>query len=139
MKKLFLFALLFAAVAGAAQAQEMPPLQNHLYSCDYTNPSMGELDPGSSNFSFVYLNAVTLKEGIEYYQVPGRTENRKATFAFIADRYRRNIRTGELELWATDWEFTINPNGPQCTARVTEDGGRISFINCSNGSSRICR
>ena len=140
MKKAVLFALMFAAVAGAAHAQAMPPLQNRSYVCTYTNPSMGEASPGISIFSFVYLNTTTLKRGIEYYDhATGYRDNRKATFAKPQDRYRRVIGTGEWELWATDWEFTLDADGIQCTtARVTQNGARISFFNCSDGSLRSC-
>jgi hypothetical protein len=134
MKKVVMFALLFAAVAAmSASAQTPPPLQplaNHLYYCDYTNPSMGESDPGTSSFSFIYTNTTSLKQGIEYYDVPGRTENRKVTFAKPVNHYYQGVVT-----W-TDWEFTINPSGPQCAARVTNGG--ISFTNCTDGSSRSC-
>jgi hypothetical protein len=131
MKKLFLFALLFAAAALSANAQAMAPIPNHSYYCDYTNPSMGEID-GLSSFSFIYSNTATLKQGIEYYQVTGRTENRKVTFAKPAN----HLYQGQV-IW-TDWEFTINPGGPQCNARVTDYGWEINFTNCTDGSSRYC-
>ena len=49
MKRVVLFALLFAAVAATAHAQAMAPLENRNYVCDYTNPTMGEVDYGVSS------------------------------------------------------------------------------------------
>jgi hypothetical protein len=140
MKRIVLFALLFAAVAASAHSQAMAPKESpRYYRCDYTNPTMGEVDNGVSRFSFIYQNLPDLKRGIEYFDATWGQDNRKVTFAKPADRYRFNIHTGEYELWATDWEFTINPSGPQCTrARVTNWGDRISFSNCSDGHSRVC-
>jgi len=133
MKKVVLFALLAAATAAvSASAQTLTPiapLPNHLYYCAYTNPSMGEQN-GTSSFSFIYTNTTTLKRGIEYYQVPGRTENRKVTFAKPMNHSYQGV-----VIW-TDWEFTINPSGPQCDARVSN--WAIDFTNCTDGSSRYC-
>jgi hypothetical protein len=141
MKKFVLFALLFATVAAfspvSAHAQAMPPLQNHIYTCDVTNPTQGDVD-GTVWFSFVYLNQFDFKRGIEYFPATWGRDNRKADFAKPQDRYRINIRTGEYELFATDWEYTLPLAGVQCRARVTEWGGRISFSSCTDGSTRIC-
>lgn len=141
MKKVVLFALLAAATSAlsAAHAQTYPPLQSHSYTCTYTNPTFGEKSPGASVFSFVYLNTATQKSGIEYFDtIHGYQDNRKVTFAKPVDRYRVDPRTGEWVLWATDWEFTINPSGPQCNARVSNGSLTINFTGCTDGSSRYC-
>jgi hypothetical protein len=136
MKKILLFALLLAAASTlTARAQAWPPLQNHTYTCNYTNPTFGEKNYGTSVFSFVYLNLPGQKSGIEYFDtIHGYRDNRKVTFAKPADLYRPS----DSVLWATDWEFTINPSGPQCNARVANGGLTISFTNCSDGSARFC-
>lgn len=142
MKKIVLFTLLLSTVAAAsAHAQAMAPKADRYYSCNYTNPSMGELDPGWSKFRFIYQNTPTLKRGIDIYEVPygAGFDNRKATFAKPLDRYRFNIQTGEYVLWATKWEFTLDANGIQCTnTLVTEWGDHLSFQSCSDGHSRSC-
>ncbi|HEX9941266.1 MAG TPA: hypothetical protein VGG03_04560 [Thermoanaerobaculia bacterium] len=132
MKKVVLFALLFAAVAASAYAVT-PPLENRLYKCDYTNPTMGEVDPGFSRFDFIYLDTPTDKRGIEYFDATWGQDNRKVTFAKPVD--------GNSFLYGpfTTWEFTINPYGPQCKrAAVLFGGHRIDFSDCSDGHSRIC-
>lgn len=138
MKKVVLFALLLAAVAASVHAQAMAPLANRNYVCDYTNPTMGEVDYGISSFRFIYLNTPTDKRGIEDFDATWGKDNRKVTFAKPVDRYKPDIY-GNWVLFATDWEFTVNPSGPQCKfTRVTNWGGRISFQQCSDGHSRIC-
>jgi hypothetical protein len=130
MKKVILFALLSAVTSAlsAAHAQSYPPLQSHSYTCTYSNPTFGESSPGTSIFSFVYLNTSTQMSGIESFDtIHHYQDNRKVTFAKPVDRYR-----------ATDWEFTINPSGPQCNARVSNDGFTITFSGCTDGSSRYC-
>lgn len=141
MKKVLLFALLLAAASTlTAHAQALPPLQNHTYTCNYTNPTFGEKSYGASVFSFVYMNQPGQKSGIEDFDtIHGYRDNRKITFAKPADRYRPTPPpNGDPALWATDWEFTINPSGPQCNARVTNGGLVINFTNCTDGSARYC-
>jgi hypothetical protein len=127
-----MLALLFAVVAASAQAIT-PPLENYLYKCSYTNPTMGEKNPGFSRFVWVYRNQPADKRGIEYFDALWGQDNRKVTFAKPVDK--NSFLYGPF----TVWEFTVNPAGPQCKwAAVLFGGHRIDFSDCSDGHSRIC-
>jgi opacity protein-like surface antigen len=132
MKKMILFALLFATVAASAQAAHVQPLRNVLYQCRYTNPS-GEASPGFSRFDWIYMDSSELKQGIEYFDTTNwGQDNRKMTFAKPVD--------GNSFLYGpyTTWESTIK-YGRQCTNTAVLFGGhRIDFSQCSDGSSRTC-
>jgi hypothetical protein len=97
MKKVVLFALLLAVASTlTVHAQAMPPLQSHTYTCNYTNPTFGELSGGRSTFSFIYLNTASQKSGIEVFDtIHGYQDNRKVTFAKPMDRYRFNIHLND--------------------------------------------
>jgi hypothetical protein len=131
MKKMVLFTLLFAAVAGAAQAAHVQPLRNVTYKCVYTNPTI-EANPGFSQFDWIYMDSSELKQGIEYFDATWGPDNRKMTFAKPVD--------GNSFLYGpfTKWESTIK-YGPQCqNTSVLFGGHRIDFSQCSDGSSRTC-
>jgi len=138
MKKIVLFALLFAVAAVAVQAQTLAPIPNRYYYCGYTNPTMHEKNPG---FSIFAISGTSYIQGIEYFQalLNGREywENRKVTWAKPFDMWIINAR-GEEVLRGTRWEFTINPSGPQCTNTIVRPDGSIYFGSCSDGHSRTC-
>ena len=138
MKKMVLFALLFAAVAASAHAR-VDPKCNVQYRCYYQNYPGPILDGGVSIFTDCVWARPDLLRTIEKFQRPFNgniiLDNRKATFAKGLGEYFDYY----LYSWATDWEFTINPYGPQCTkAEVSYSGNRIDFSNCSDGHSRVC-
>ncbi len=133
MKKVVLFALLIAAASTMSAHAYLAPSPTYTYNCDYTNATMHEKDPGFSTFG-VSNTSIGL-QGIEQFQAlfNGQViwDNRKVTFAKPVNHlYMHEI------IW-TDWEFTVNPSGPQCNARVFDDGS-ISFTACTDGSSRTC-
>jgi hypothetical protein len=140
MKKLFVFALLFAAVAGAAQAY-VEPTPNQDYYCDYVNPPAPSADPGLSFFTITRSldpSGLPIWRGTEYFDATwGGTDNRKVTFAKPANMY-----FPDLNKVGTRWEFTINPSGPQCKSTdIVNDGygGQdIYFRNCTDGHTRVC-
>ncbi len=134
MKRIVLFSLLFAAVAASAQTAHVAPLQNRVYECRYTNPTMGETNPSASTFKFIYMNTPDSKRGIEDFKATRGQDNRKFTFAKPVDSYDPIFYAP-----MTTWEFTINPSGPQCRKTDVRFGGyRIDFKNCSDGHSRVC-
>ena len=140
MKNVVLFALLVAAVSAvSAHATNLEPSPTYVYNCDYTNPTMHEKDPGTSTFSISHTSVGL--QGIEYFQALFNggviTDNRKVTFAKPVNHIHREYPGGPIEILWTDWEFTVNPSGPQCNARVFDDGS-ISFTACTDGSSRNC-
>lgn len=133
MKKIVLSALLFATLAAAAHAHVQPKF-NTFYSCNYTNYSGLASDPGFSIFESPWISP-TLLRGIERFQVPYLTgwDNQKVTFAKPVDILVYGYVIG------TQWEFTVNPGGPQCKdTRVTQAGNRIDFLQCTDGHSRVC-
>jgi hypothetical protein len=138
MKKVVLFALLFAAVAVAAQAQTLAPTANRYYFCDYTNPTMHEKDPGFSTFD---VSGTSYIQGIEYFQaiLNGREywDNRKVTWAKPFDIWSADAQGNQI-FRGTRWEFTINPSGPQCTNTIVRPNGAIQFSGCSDGHSQYC-
>jgi len=137
MKRIVLFALLFAAVAAAGHAQALKPQSGVRYKCTYTKTVFNEVNPGWSIFTL--SGDDQLLRGIEDYQAQTSTgkDNRKATFAKPFDIIVTNPH-GEEVLRGTRWELTINPSGPQCTNTVIRPGGRIEFGSCSDGHSRVC-
>jgi hypothetical protein len=138
MKKIVLFALLFAVAAVAAQAQTLAPIPNRYYYCGYANPTMHEKNFGFSTFA---ISGTSYIQGIEYFQavLNGREywDNRKVTWAKPFDMWIINAH-GEEVLRGTRWEFTINPSGPQCTNTIVRPDGSLYFGNCSDGHSRSC-
>lgn len=143
MKKLGFALLSCLAVAGVSDAQEMPPIQNHAYLCDYTFPVDGAKDPGQSIFTFSVPGPPTLLRGIELFEAVhpnGQVfwDNRKVAFAFVRDVTRVNP-DGEVEIVATVWELTKNPGGWNCRATVRGYGATINVTGCSDGHARLCR
>ncbi|HSS79461.1 MAG TPA: hypothetical protein VLV54_22260 [Thermoanaerobaculia bacterium] len=139
MMRIAVIALLFAAVAGAAQAQTYYPLsQGHAFTCIYTNPSFHETNGGLSVFSIGPSSI--LMRGIEGFEsdLVG-FDNRKVTFAKPLDIIIHGIHGDRL--LGTRWEFTINPFGPQCSALVKDFGIAqvITFTQCTDGSARTCQ
>ena len=93
MKKVVLSALLLAAASAlsAAHAQTFPPLSNHYYNCDYTNPTMHEKDPGLSIFNVSSTSMGSRGSSSSRPTYGGVIwDNRKVTFAKPADRIRIN-------------------------------------------------
>jgi hypothetical protein len=135
MKRIALFSLLLAAVAAtSAHAAHVAPLQNRVYECWYTHPTMGETNPSASTFKFIYMNTSESKRGIEDFTATWGQDNRKFTFAKPVDGYHPYF-----QIPMTTWEFTINPSGPQCRKTEVVFGGyRIDFKDCSDGHSRVC-
>lgn len=136
MKKMVLFALLLAAFAGSAQAIVKPKC-DVAYRCYYYNYPNPITNPGISFFQSCVWVSPTFLRGIEQFQVPYGTGWDARKFAFAnpgSDYFDPNTYT-----WATDWEFTINPYGPQCKqTRVSNYGNRIDFNDCTDGHSRVC-
>jgi hypothetical protein len=140
MKRIALFALLLAAVAGAASAQ--PPINYQTptwgadYSCSYTNPPYPSVN-GISTFvltSTQYDDQMRpIHRSIEYYDASYGLENRKVTFAKpvnMSNMYGTPF---------TRWEYTIL-NGPQCkNTDVYGWGNTIYFRNCTDGHTRQCQ
>lgn len=147
MRRVLLLALAGLALAQAAAADHghMAPIDGATYRCTY-NPVLGNSkNPGESVFDInPAISTTELLRGIEYYQAlwPNGTvfiDNRKFTFAKPVDRYRQRPQDPEPVHFATDWELTINPGGPQCTfTRVLDEGLTIRFRSCSDGHSRDC-
>ncbi len=142
MKKVVLFALLVAVTAGIAEAR-VNPLCNVNYRCYYSNSPIPVPNPSFSTFGSC-ANYTYLIRGIEqfqrYYQGNVILDNRKFTFGNDPnDPTRQDYIDPTYGTWATDWEFTINPEGPQCKrATVTLYGQVIRFKECSDGHSRTC-
>lgn len=134
MKKVVLFALLFAAVVVSAQAQSFnTPSWGEDYTCTYTNPPYPSVN-GLSTFvktSTQYdASGNPIYRGIEYFDTSYGTDNRKLTFAKPVHMYYGLF---------TRWEFTINPGGPQCkNTDVHGWGHMIYFNNCTDGHTRQC-
>lgn len=137
-----LILVLAAFAATAAQAQTMSPLWDVRYNCTYTYPPANELNPGWSIFTgkTVFLGGQLLR-GTEIYGATTQTgkDTRKIAFAKPVDVCVRDAYGNCLYVTRTDWEFTINPDGPQCkTTSVREWGHRINFNGCTDGHSRVC-
>ena len=139
MKTVLLSVLLLAAGAASAHAQYMAPLSGRYYSCTYTNTHLHELDGADGGFSrFNLTGPVDYLQGTETFLATYGPDQRKVTFAKPLNIITTNPK-GEQVWHGTRWEFTINPNGPQCKNTVVRDWGySISFQNCTDGSSRIC-
>ena len=141
MKKVVLFALLFAAVAGAASAQTyMQPKFNVYYKCHYTNYT----GPATQDGFSIFVNQSGGLSGVlwatERFQVPYLSgwDNGRVAFAKPVNRYFIDPWTGERILVWTTVEFT-GPDG-QCKAtRISEDGDRMDFGNCTTGYTRTCK
>lgn len=125
-KPLALGLVAFAALIGArpAAADPIPPYQNLLYYCTYTSPA----GSGTSQFVLQRVRADWWR-GTELFTFNGVPDQRKVTFA------KGVILPGGV----SQWEFTINPGGPQCKdTRIYFYGSVIEFAQCTDGHSRIC-
>lgn len=123
-----LVAGLAALVPAAAQATDYPPIAGATYRCVYGN---GTVEIARFNLSRVNLaDGSYLLQGTEdfYNYGNGFWDARKVTFA----------KPQPAGGYATKWEFTINPSGPQCKHTVVSGAGYwIDFIDCG-ASSRSC-
>lgn len=147
MKKIALFALLLAVIAGTAGTAHAvtyyEPTPGADYTCDYTNPPPPTKDPGISTFDITRSldpSGKPIWRGIEYFDALWGSmtyvDNRKVTFA---KPQSPPVWSPYYHLYGTVWEFTINPYGPQCTkTTVYGDGKIIVFQQCSDGHTRTC-
>ena len=149
MKKVVLSALLLAAIAMSASAENYQgangmtytgPNRNATYQCFYTNYSGSAVDGGASSWSlFTYqdANGRPMPRGTESFQSTNQYgwETYKATWAKPENKPEPNIPNVNF----TRWEYTFNPSGPQCTRADVHFGGfRLDFNGCSDGHSRTC-
>jgi hypothetical protein len=58
----------------------------------------------------------------------------------VADQRKVTFAKGViLPSGDSQWEFTINPGGPQCKdTRIYFYGSVIEFAQCTDGHSRLC-
>lgn len=139
----FVLLLLIAGTATAANAAHVNPLFGQPYYCDYSpGPWTTEADPGISAFASnpTWINP-GLVYGIEGFETPTIFDNRKIAFAKPVDWCGINDQECEFP-WSvpirTSWEFTIQ-NGVQCKdTRVSNNGRRIVYLQCTNGKTRTC-
>ncbi len=146
LKRITVFALLLAALAGSAHALDWPTCEIY-YRCHYTNYTGPAVQDGLSYFTSCQPQGTgtsALLRAIEDFQsrFNGQViwDNRRVTFAKPAGVFDSNPTPppGRI-LVGTQWEFTVNPNGLQCTDTVVyKEDGTIDFTNCSDGSTRTC-
>src|SRR6185369_1096325 len=115
MKKVVLFALLAVAAAASAHAQYLPPAPSTYFNCTYTNTHLHVVSGSDGGFSRFDISAVRpdYYQGTEVFLATYGVDQRKVTFAKPVNSY-------DLygNLVRTQWEFTINPSGPQCKNTV---------------------
>jgi hypothetical protein len=151
MKKVVLSALLLAAVAMSASAENYQgndgktysgPNKNAPYRCYYTNYSGAALDQGISYWTlFTYQDAEgkPMPRGTEHFQYMNRYgqldwDGYKATWAHPVI-----VQEPQVPLTLTRWEYTFNPYGPQCKRADVRFGGfQLVFSQCGDGHSRTC-
>ncbi|HWN44909.1 MAG TPA: hypothetical protein VNW71_21980 [Thermoanaerobaculia bacterium] len=147
MKRIILAALLLAAVAASASAENYQgnngvtysgPNRNAPYQCFYTNYSGPAVDGGISYWTlFTYQDASgkPMPRGTEHFQstqVPW--DGFKATWAKPVI-----LQEPQIPLTFTRWEYTFNPSGPQCKRADVRFGGfQLVFSQCGDGHSRTC-
>jgi len=135
MKRISLFALLLIVAVSANAYVSPKPYQ--YYRCYYSNYHGNAKNGGQSIFQI--QGPSNYLQGIEVYDTATGTDNQKVTFAEKMNIFERDPDTHLLMLVGTQWEFTINPVGPQCKNTVVwADDGSIDFANCTDGSSRTC-
>lgn len=137
MKKVVLIALLLATAAASAQAYHEPQW-GALYICDYSNYSGSAIDFGISYW------LVTARYNPGGYPLIRTTETFQANTQSGWDTYKASwaikpengiVGPGN----STIWEFTFNPDGPQCRRTLVYPGSNyITFGQCSDGHSRVC-
>ena len=139
----FVLLLLIVGMATAANAAHVNPLFGQPYYCDYSpGPWTTEADPGISAFANnpTWINP-ELVYGIEGFEstVVG-WDNRKIAFAKPVDWcgiQDPDCRYSDTPI-RTSWEFTIK-DGVQCKdTRVSNNGRRIVYLQCTNGKTRTC-
>lgn len=138
MKRIALFALLFAVAAVSAHAT-VEPLWGTPYVCDYSNYSGNATNHGNSTWvqtSRTNPGGTLLIRGLESFATSYGGDTYKCSWAKPSPDYLDPV----FYTSATDWEFTFNPSGPQCKkATVTLYGHIIRFSNCTDGHFRTCR
>lgn len=124
MSKFLACALVALAAGPAVAAPIQPPLQNYVYYCEYSSPA----GTGTSQFVLQTIRP-DLRRGTELFTFNGVADHRKVTFA----------KPVSMADGSTQWEFTINPGGPQCKdTRVYYQGYLLVFNNCTDGHTRYC-
>jgi opacity protein-like surface antigen len=128
MKKLFVFALLFAAVAGAAHAQVWPTANP--YTCDWTLN-------GTSGKSFVtflydpYNSADIDRTGTLRTVYPTGAINTKAF------RLSWDWNSGSNYRFDYFWDLT-NPTPSHCNITTANGGRDVTFSNCTGNAWQHC-
>ncbi|HEY7216571.1 MAG TPA: hypothetical protein VIC28_18265 [Thermoanaerobaculia bacterium] len=136
MKRIVLFALLFAVTAAVAQAR-VEPIWGAPYACYYSNYTGNATNGGTS----VWVDTGRFYPGDgtqllircrESFDTSYGGDTYKCAWAKPVDGY--NPYSGSF----TTWEYTFT-YGPQCKNTVVKYWGtQISFSNCTDGHSRIC-
>ena len=108
----FVLLLLIVGMATAANAAHVNPLFGQPYYCDYSpGPWTTEADPGISAFAKpVDWCGINDPECDYPWSVPVRTS----------------------------WEFTIKDSVQCKDTRVSNNGRRIVYLQCTNGKTRTC-
>jgi len=137
MKRIVLFALLFAVTAAAAQAH-VEPIWGAPYTCYYSNYTGNATNGGTS----VWVDTGRFYPGDGTQLLIRCLESFDTSYG--GDTYKCSwakpvtSRDPYFRLFTT-WEFTFGPSGPQCKKTVVRyEGAQISFSNCTDGHSRIC-
>ena len=124
MKKLALFAVLFAAAASASA--HTYPQMGRIYICDYSNYAGAAKDPGLSWWERRTGSTTELLYTTEHFEKANGTW----------DGYFANWSNPRTDSYGfTTWEFRFK-DGPLCQATVTPGGFTISFQGCTDGHSR---
>jgi hypothetical protein len=136
VKKTILLALLLASVTAAAHAVPLAqPAIGKWYVCFYDSSYPGPAaNPGNSLWTTRVAGSPTLLYTYETFTVPSGgpapTDTYRAAWAWKSD---------DTFAQTSKWEFTFNPNGPQCkNTVVTLNGSSIAFNECTDGHSRVC-
>lgn len=128
MKKIALFALLFAAAANSAAFAHSYPQMGKVYICSYSNYSGVAKNPGYSWWERRTGSTTELLFTTEHFE--------KANGSW--DGYFANWSYPRTDSYGfTWWEFRFK-NGPLCQALVTPGGYTISFQSCTDGHIRSC-
>jgi hypothetical protein len=127
MKNVVLSALLLAAALATSAQAVTPPAANQTYKCYYDNYSGLASDPGYSSWALTGSPTFLLR-GNETFTTSYGTDAFKTAWA-----YKNEVPYG------SNYEFTFNPSGPQCTqTHVLYNGVVIQFRSCSDGHIRDC-
>lgn len=128
MKKVILFALLFAAATTSAFAHQEPQMWK-IYSCSYDNYSGPALNPGPSYWEKRPGSWSDIIYTFEHFKKANGTW----------DAYKANWAKPVTDDYGfTTWEFTF-AGGTQCKRVVITPGGfTISFSQCGDGHTRYC-